>query len=47
MSDQTSSSPKKTAEEIQAECEAVCKAKAQEVQKMIDEQNTNYQSVSG
>lgn len=47
MSDQTPSSPEKTAEEIQAECEAACKAKAQEIQKMLDEQNTNYQSVSG
>ena len=47
MSDQTSSSLEKTTEEIQTECEAVCTAKAQEVQKMIDEQNTNYQSVSG
>jgi hypothetical protein len=47
MSDQTQNSPGKTAEEIQAECEAVCKAKAQEIQRMVDELNTNYQSVAG
>jgi hypothetical protein len=47
MSDQTQNSPGKTAEEIQAACEAACEAKAQEIQIMVDEINTNYQSVAG
>jgi hypothetical protein len=47
MSDQTSSSSEKTLEELEAEARAVCEAVVREIQKMIDEQNTNYQSVSG
>ncbi len=47
MSDQTQNSHEKTAEELEAECKAVCEAKVQEIRRMLDEQNTNYQSVAG
>ena len=42
MSDQTQNSHEKTAEELEAEARAVCEAKVREIQKMLDEQNTNY-----
>lgn len=47
MSEQTASSSEKTLEELEAEARAVCEATVQEIQKMLDEQTTNYQSVSG
>jgi hypothetical protein len=41
MSDQTQNSHEKTPEELEAECKAVCERKSQEIQKIVDEQNTN------